>query len=55
MERFRKLYEYMKESNELHRVYYDLVGDWEQDQYKFTKAQLEIEKSAGIIDLEDEI
>lgn len=53
-DRFRKLYEYMRENNELHKVYYDLSGDWEEDQYKFIKAQLKIEQSAGILDIEDE-
>lgn len=38
----------MKENNELHRVFYDMQGEWELDQNKFIKAQQEIEKSAGI-------
>lgn len=48
MEAYRKLYEYMRDNRELHRVYYDMTGDWEIDKEKFIRAQQELEKSAGL-------
>ena len=44
----------MASEGELRRIYYDMTGDWELDSKNFIKAQLEMEKLAGIIDTEYE-
>ena len=44
----------MRDNGELKKVSRDFTGDWEQDKTSFIKAQIEIEKIAEIIDIEDE-
>lgn len=52
--KYKELYLYMKENNELRRVFYDMTGDWEVDKDKFIQAQTELEQTAGIIDVYEE-
>lgn len=53
MNRFKKLYDYLLESEELHD---GMTGDWEKDKKKFIREQKELEELANLtqIDLDTE-
>lgn len=57
MERnFRKLYDSLLESEELHSMFKGMRGVWEADEEKFIQTQLQMEETANelYIEIEDE-
>ena len=53
-DRFKKLYEYMKENEELYDIDSELIGDWEVDSKRFIKAQIDLEEMVNYMDLEED-
>lgn len=51
---YKKLYMYMLESGELHRVFSDMTGDWDNDRKIFTIRQKELEDKAGIYEVDQD-
>ena len=50
MKKYKQLYECLLETEELHKMFPKLSGDWEQDKNKFIQYQQDLESLANVID-----
>lgn len=52
-ENYKQLYQCLIETEDLHRVFRGLTGDWNKDKNKFIKAQKELEQDANVIETDE--
>lgn len=52
-ENYKQLYDCLLQTEDLHRMFRGLSGDWAKDKNKFIKAQKELEQDANVIDIDE--
>jgi len=54
MRDFKQLYECLLDTEDLHRMFKGMTGNWEEDKTKFIKYQLELESLANVKEVNEE-